>query len=141
MTERRAREGGFVLVMAIVLAVLYFALMELLLLDSARQLQEAQRFRARIVASNLAESAAELAAEQIFATSSKDTGTIDDWQGHKIGRMSRTASDPSDPTKPSVFEIEASGTTTGVVKATSRVHVKGYIAGTDIKIDFTEHSQ
>ena len=40
-------ERGIVLVDALVLAVLYFALMELMMVDASRSLQEAQRFRAR----------------------------------------------------------------------------------------------
>src|SRR6266545_5727430 len=61
----RQRQRGFVLISALVLSVLYFALMELLLIDSSRALNEAQRFRARVVAGALAESGAELAALQM----------------------------------------------------------------------------
>ena len=46
----RTSERGFVLAAAIILAVLYLGLIELLLLDGTRALQEAQRFRSRIVA-------------------------------------------------------------------------------------------
>ena len=56
----RTAERGYVLIAAIALAVLYFALMELLLIDSSRALREAQRFRAKVIAATLAESAAEL---------------------------------------------------------------------------------
>src|SRR5690242_15726317 len=64
----RTSERGFVLAAAIFLAVLYFMLIELLLMDGSRALQEAQRFRSRIVALTLAESAAELAAAQMVNT-------------------------------------------------------------------------
>src|SRR5204863_3948307 len=65
----RTTERGYVLISAIVLAILYFALMELMLIDSSRAVREAQRFRARIVATTLAESAAELAALQLVTAS------------------------------------------------------------------------
>lgn len=131
---RTTEQRGFALITAIVVAILYFALMELLLIDSARQLQEAQRFRARVVAVHLAESAAELSAERIFTTYVKNIGVVDDWQGQKAARLSRNQS--------GAFEIEASGTTSGVVTVTSRVHVKGITtAPGDIRIDFTEHTQ
>ncbi|HET7435605.1 MAG TPA: hypothetical protein VFN10_12930, partial [Thermoanaerobaculia bacterium] len=64
-SRARTTERGFALIAAIVLAVLYFGLIELLLLDSARELREAQRFRARIVALTNAENGAERAAADI----------------------------------------------------------------------------
>lgn len=131
---RTNSQRGFVLVTAIILAVLYFALMELLLLDSARQLQEAQRFRARVVAVHLAESAAELSAESLFTSMSKDTGIVEDWQGQKNARMFRNM-------ESGAFTIEASGTTSGVVRVTSHVRVKGVANGMNVRIDFTEHTQ
>jgi hypothetical protein len=54
-SRARTAERGFVLGMAMVIAVLYFLLMELLLIDSSRALGEAQRFRSRVVAAALAE--------------------------------------------------------------------------------------
>ena len=51
--------------LALIIAVLYFRLIELMLFDAARQLAEARRFRARIVALTLAENGAELAAANI----------------------------------------------------------------------------
>ena len=49
-SRARTSERGFALIAAIALSVLYFALMELMLIDSSRELAEARRFRARIVA-------------------------------------------------------------------------------------------
>src|SRR5258708_13978010 len=63
--DRTSSQRRYVLITAIALAVLYFGLMELMLIDSSRALREAQRFRSRVVASALAESAAELAAAQM----------------------------------------------------------------------------
>ena len=83
-SRARTSERGFALIAALTLAVLYFALMELILIDSSRSLAEAQRFRARIMAATLAEDAAELAALNMRAkTSSRveisepDRGRID----------------------------------------------------------------
>src|SRR5207247_4622868 len=61
---RTTDERGYVLISAIALAILYFGLMELMLIDSSRALREAQRFRARVTSAALAESAAELSAAQ-----------------------------------------------------------------------------
>ena len=52
--QHPASEKGYVLISAIALAILYFGLMELMLIDSSRALVEAQRLRSRIVASALA---------------------------------------------------------------------------------------
>jgi hypothetical protein len=131
---RTTSQRGFVLITAIVLAVLYFALMELLLLDSSRQLQEAQRFRARVVAMHLAESGAELSANQIFTSAMKDIGVVEDWQGKKTGRMFRNE-------ESGAFQMEATGTTTGVVHVSSTVTVKGNAKNGNLRIDFTEHTQ
>ncbi|HEX7420223.1 MAG TPA: hypothetical protein VF505_10080, partial [Thermoanaerobaculia bacterium] len=62
---KRKNQRGFVLITALTISILYFALMELLLIDSSRALREAQRFRAHVLAGTLAESAADLAAFQI----------------------------------------------------------------------------
>ena len=74
----RTTERGYVLISAITLAILYFALMELMLIDSSRAVREAQRFRARIVATTLAESAAELAALQLVTASGGPVNATDD---------------------------------------------------------------
>ena len=131
-TNKR-RERGFVLVTAIVIAVLYFALMELLLIESSRALTEAQRFRARVVAAALAENGAELAALQIVNTAG-GTVTYTDQQGTMRGKLQRTG--------PVTFEIEGDGRTTGVLTQSATVRIQGRIDpdGT-IKIDYTLHGQ
>jgi hypothetical protein len=130
-TSKR-RQRGFVLVGALVLSVLYFALMELLLIDSSRALHEAQRFRARIVAVTLAESGAELAANQMITRGSAVVNDSD-FQGTMIGRLRRTGNN---------FEIDGEGTTIGVITQTSSVLVQGRIdpSGT-VMIDYTAHTQ
>ncbi len=128
----RRDQRGFVLVAALVLAILYFALMELLLIDSSRALAEAQRFRARIVSTALAENAAELAAEQIVSRSSAKV-TASNFQGTMDGTLTRSG--PK-------FELEGQGTATGVIRQESSVIVQGRIApdGT-LSIDYTIHTQ
>lgn len=136
MTSSTSRAGtssqrGFALLAAIVLAVLYFALMELLLIDSSRALQEAQRFKARTVAAALAENGAELAAKGIV-TNAVAPRWAEDWQGMIRGSRTVTASG---------FVIQAEGETSGVIKQKATVRVQGRVAGNQIQIDFTEHSQ
>ena len=77
----RTRERGYVLIAAITIAILYFALMELMLIDSSRALREAQRFRSKVVAATLAESAAELSAASMVTRNAGDTINADDEQG------------------------------------------------------------
>lgn len=130
MSKRRQR--GFVLITALVLAVLYFMLMELVLIDSSRALAEAQKFRARTVAQALAENGAELAAQEIIARGGAKV-EASDFQGTMSGRMTHTGN---------TFELEGEGHSTGILRQQSSVVVQGRIApdGT-IKIDYTIHSQ
>ena len=116
--------------MAIVLAVLYFALIELLLLDSQRELSEARRFRARVVAETLAESAAELAALQLITRQSTPQFTIDLEQGRITGSMTKAGDQ---------FEIQGAGTSAGITESTARVILKGRVVGTEVKIQYSNH--
>ena len=127
----RTTERGYVLISAIALAILYFGLMQLMLIDSSRALREAQRFRARIVASTLAENAAELAATNMI-NSPGATTTAQDEQGKMMGGITVSGSD---------FVIDAQGDATGVVPQTATVRVQGRIIGNHIAIDYTYHSQ
>jgi hypothetical protein len=127
----RNRQRGFVLIVSLVLAVLYFGLMELLLIDSSRALNEAQRFRARVVAATLAESGAELAAQQIITRNSANV-TASDFQGTMAGHLSHSAD---------IFEIQGAGTAIGAISQNATVEVRGRIEGNSIKIDFTTHAQ
>jgi len=128
---RTTDERGYVLISAIALAILYFGLMELMLIDSSRALREAQRFRGRVVASALAESAAELAAAQMVSRPGA-TATARDEQGQMTATLN---------TSGNTFEIIGEGTTTGVVPMKASVRVQGRIEGTHIAIDYTFHSQ
>jgi ABC-type Na+ efflux pump permease subunit len=129
-------QRGYVLITAIVLAILYFALMELMLVESSRALREAQRFRARLVAQTLAENGAELAAVQIAKRAGTDVNAENE-QGTMVGTQRR-----SDTT----FEISGKGTSAGVESATATVRVQGTITNPaapkpHLVVDYTYHSQ
>jgi hypothetical protein len=129
--RRSAGQRGYVLISAIALAILYFGLMQLMLIDSSHALHEAQRFRARIVASTLAENAAELAAANMINNPAATTTAQDD-QGKMIGGITVNGSD---------FEIVGQGDATGTVPQSATVRVQGRIVGNHIAIDYTFHSQ
>ena len=81
---RTESQRGFVLVIALVLAILYFMLMGLVMIDSSRAQTEAQRYRARVLAATLAENAAELACAQMV-TLPGGVATLQDAQGTMTG--------------------------------------------------------
>ena len=132
-SRARTSERGFVLIAALTLAVLYFALMELLLVDSSRELAESRRFRARVVAAVVAENAVELAALQMVEQTDR-TITEADAQGTMNATYRRGAGD--------AFTIEAEGETLGVVRQKATVFVQGRIdANGTVKIDYAMHAQ
>jgi hypothetical protein len=133
-SSSRARtnsERGFALIAAIGLAILYIALIELLLIDSSRELAEARRFRAKIVAATLAENGAELAAAAMLTRVSANVNATDA-QGTMTGNLRK----PSDEK----FEIIGTGSTAGIVQTTSRVELHGTIVGKKVSIEFAVHN-
>jgi hypothetical protein len=131
-SRARTTERGFALIAAIVLAVLYFALIQLLLVDSARELAEARRFKARIVAATLAENGAELAALQITAPGQVwASPTAEDWQGKISGDLKKASGGD--------FTIEGKGTSSGLNPTSAGVTVIGKVEGTRVKIYYTTH--
>jgi len=128
---RTEAQRGFVLISALILAVLYFGLMELMLIDSQRALSEAQRFRARILAGTLAESGAELAARQMVTGGSNHFSGTDAQGGALSGTLTRSGLEN--------FELTGTGTSNGVVQITSGVVVRGRVTGGTIHIDSTAH--
>ena len=124
------RERGFVLAAALIIAVLYLALMELLLMDSTRALNEAQRYRSQVIAQTLAESGAERAAAQMV-TKLSNSANGEDWQGTMTGTMQHPGSS---------FEIIGDGIATGVPSAKAHVELKGAVFGTHIQIDYATHT-
>lgn len=111
------------------LAVLYFALMELLLIDSSRALREAQRFRARIVAVTLAESAAELAAAQLVTASGANVNATDE-QGTMTATLAHNGK---------TFTIDAKAEATGVPPQKASVRVQGEVEGSKVSVSYTFH--
>jgi hypothetical protein len=128
----RRTERGFVLLAALLIAVLYFALMELLLLDSTLALQDAQRFRSRVMAATLAEDGAELAAAGMVAKSGASVDR-DDLQGTVSGNYVRTGC--------CNYELTGKALTKGVPPASAHVRLQGRINGTTVSIDYATHSQ
>ena len=126
----RTTERGYVLISAIVLAVLYFALMELMMIDSSRALREAQRFRARVVATTLSESAAELAAAQLVTQSSAQVNANDD-QGTMTATLQHSGN---------AFTIDAQAEAIGVPSQKATVKVQGRVQGTKVIVDYTYHT-
>lgn len=120
------------LITAIAMAILYFALMELMLIDSSRALGEAQRFRSRVVAATLAESAAELSAASMVTRHAGDVINADDEQGSMKATCTVNAT---------AFNIDAAASTAGVSPAKASVRVQGRIVGTQVLVDYTYHSQ
>lgn len=135
---RRNDERGYALILALVLAVLYFALVELLMIDASRELAEARRFRARVIAQTLAENGAELAALQIARPERTGASVhAEDWQGEITGRMRK---DPGGQ-----FTIEATGKSKGLVTIETKVAVFGRVVETapgayDVRIQYTIHT-
>ncbi len=128
----RTSERGFVLAAAIFLAVLYFMLIELLLIDGSRALQEAQRFRSRIIGLTLAESAAELAAANMVNTTNAHVD-VDTTDGTLTGEYRRTGD---------TFMLTGDATTKGVAIQKAHVTIQGRIVGgSRVQIDYTNHSQ
>lgn len=121
------------LVTALALAILYFSLMELLLIDASRAQAEAQRFRARTMAATLAESGAELAALNMFNKTGSSV-VYQNSQGTIKGQYTRNND---------TFVLEGQATASGAMNQDATVTVQGRIdpATNTIKIDYTMHGQ
>lgn len=132
--RRTNGQRGFALAIAIILAVLYFGMIQLLLVDASRDLAEARRFRARVIAWTLAENAAERSAYSIatLGPASMPTLTVEDEHGIMRGQLMKPGKN---------FRLVGEGESKGVVKVTSTVTVIGRVEddGT-VYIDFTMHS-
>lgn len=114
------------------LAILYFALMELMLIDSTRALKEAQRYRARVVAHANAESGAELAAVDLV-TSPGASASAQSAQGTMSGKLVKTS--------PEKFELTGEGVSGGLVEDHASILVQGRVLGTRVVIDYAVDSQ
>ena len=127
----RTRERGYALISAIALAVLYFAVMQLIMIDSSRVLREAQRFRSKIISHTLAENAAELAASQMMLTSVRNINAKNG-DGTMKGALNKSSN---------AFTISAEGTSYGAESRRATVRLQGRVDWTTIKVDYSFHSQ
>ncbi len=125
-------ERGFVIVVALVLAVLYFMLMALIMIDSSRAQAEAQRFRARMVASILAEDGAEAACVQMVNNPGGGPGLVRNEHGVAKGEYTRVDKN---------FSVAAYADTAGVIHQHAEVKLDGTVIDGHIRIDYSRHSQ
>lgn len=129
---RISDQRGFAVIAAIALAVLFFAMIQLILIDASRELAEARRFRSRVLASVLAENGAELAAYGItedgsmYATPSAE---------NSFGKISGTLM----KSEHGEFVIEGKGTTGGLAPASAWVKIIGEVEGQRIRIYYATH--
>ena len=128
----RIDQRGFVLISVLVIALLYFAMLELMLIESGEAMRNAQRFRARIVAQILAENGAELAAHNFALSNGKSVSYTDD-SGEMHGKSERLPGE--------LFTIEGRGTVGGVYPHSATVKIHGHFEGLSLYIDRTVHSQ
>lgn len=134
--RRRHAQRGYALITAIVLAVLYFGLIQLMLMESSRELAEARRFRARVVALTLAENAIELGAAGMLEGPTAPRTLTDD-QG-TMELMKRTVNGNA---VAGTFALEGRGEASGSVKVEATVYVKGRMENGRIIIEWSQHSQ
>lgn len=134
-------QRGYVLVAAIVLAVLFFGLIQLLLIDSQRELSEARRFKARVMAQVLAENGAELAALGMVERAATE-GRAEDAQGTMEGKYNGIVQMGADGVELTRFVITARGKTKGPVQQEANVMLEGeFDKDRRIKINWSRHSQ
>gem|GEM_PF-6328520 len=133
----RPAEKGFVLVSVLVLAFLYFTLISLLLWESAETFRAAQRFRARVLALSLAESAAEMVVGKLAtAPEAKIQEELPDGSVKAEGQTRGP-----DATGVTTFTIRADGRSKGTRPISAHVEVFGHLEGAVLRIDRTVHSQ
>ncbi len=137
-SRAHTRERGFALAVAIILAVLYFGLIELMLIDSSRELAEARRFRARVVALTLAENGAELAAAGMtHPAKTSDKAELDHEQGTARGTMFKRHGEDGGY----VFDLTGQGRSSGPEGVEANVRLRGTITHNQIRIEYAMHSQ
>ena len=131
---RTTDERGFALLWAIGLSVLFFMLIQLMLIESGRELTDAQRFRSRIVAMVLAENGAELAAKRLVDRQ-QTNDTDEDWQGKIHGEMRKNVASRE-------FDIIGTGFTAGPHPTKAKVEVRGGFQpeSNNVQIYFTKHT-
>ncbi|HXI12846.1 MAG TPA: hypothetical protein VNM92_09375 [Thermoanaerobaculia bacterium] len=130
-------ERGFVLLSVLLLALLYFGMMELMAIETSEAARSASRFRSRIVAQTLAESAAEVGLHKMLYSSSRSATS----EGIDGTMTSEQTLNPDGS-----FEIRASGVSRGAFSMRATVSIYGRATirddgSTELSIDRTLHSQ
>jgi hypothetical protein len=136
MRAFRHAERGYALITAIVVSVLYFGLIQLMLMESSRELAEARRFRARIVALTLAENAIELAAAGLIqgpAAPQKLSNGDGEMTAETVAKPSPGTDGP--------FAFKGSGESSGTVRQSATAQIRGRIDKGQIIIEWSQHSQ
>lgn len=132
-----ASERGFALVSALVIAFLFFSLIGLILIESTLSLRMAQRYRAKVTANNLAESALQLSLQELVL---EEDGVIE--FDSDEGRMSTTCKRVPNPNQGGFdFVIEATGETRGVTPLRSRVIAHGHQSVQNVVVRAVQHPE
>lgn len=118
------------------LAFLFFSLIALVLIESTATAQQASRFRSRVAAENLAESAAEIAVYQMMAENGRDFETETE-EALLSASWQRTASQVPDIED---FEVVAKAKTKGIPPVERTVELYGKIQGGQVTIVRTVHA-
>ena len=129
---RKPRERGYALITALILALLYFALMELVWIESTDALRGANRFRSTVLAEILAQNGAELVAEEMVARSSRDALT--ELPGGGVVASYRRMPDFS-------FEIRSTALSSGPFRVRRSLVVAGTIIDGNVSIVRTSHDR
>jgi len=132
------------MVIALVLAILYFMLMTLVMIDSSRAQAEAQRFRARMVAAILAEDAAELSCKECLSLDPRTfTSELKNEMGTASGSWTRTPTSGN-----GTIEIHGDAEASGVIHQKASVRLIGTVTGNGdpitsytMRISWPTHSQ
>jgi hypothetical protein len=125
--------------MAIIVAVLYLGMIELMMLDASRELAAARRFRARVVALTLAENGAELAALRMTdPTHVPKPASHEDELGTISGSLTKGVADLNGRIP---FVVVGTAESAGLESTSARVRLQGYILGSSIQIEYAQHSQ
>jgi Tfp pilus assembly protein PilX len=129
---RTERERGFILMSVLIIAILFFAMMTLLLIESSEMSRRADRYRSRVIAQVLAENAVELAAQKMITTSAS-VRRYEDEQGTIRGEYKASPSGQ--------FNLIGTSESKGLFPVKATVKIQGHLDGSNPRIDFTFHSQ
>jgi Tfp pilus assembly protein PilX len=133
---RSAEERGFALISALVISFLFFAVIGLILIESTLSLRSAHRFRAKVVAQNLAESGMQLALQELAMG---DDGRID--YSAAEGKITSTCETRVLPSMQTEFELNVTGSSADVQPSVSKIKAIGIVDGGTVTVQQLEHSQ